>query len=143
LAFFRGKPEVSVDDLRALIPWVLHEKLQPNLLSAFFQKTETQVLLTDRVSWIHQLFDRSLAQRAAYQSARKGVVALAAEAEVGCDGLGSDEIRKRQERIRRELETLLRQNELNGPVHSDLVLLKGLHDGYQEQLDRLAAGGVR
>jgi hypothetical protein len=52
--------------VRALLPWVLLDKLPANPQSAFFQKPENQVYLTDRVSWIQQLFDRAAAQHAAY-----------------------------------------------------------------------------
>ncbi len=138
LAYFRGQPEVGIDDVRCLLPWVLHEKLQPNVLSAFFQKLENQVYLTDRVSWLHQLFARSLEQRAGYQPARAEVLKLVKEAGATRDTPPPAELRKRLERVRRALESLLRKNELNGPVHADLVLLKGLHDRYQEQLDTLA-----
>jgi hypothetical protein len=146
LAYFRGHAEVGVDDLRALLPWVLHEKLQPNPLGAFFQKSENQVYLTDRVSWIHQLFDAALTQHAAYRPARAPILELKQEADAGLDGLGAAEIRTRLDRVRRQIETLLRTNELNGPVHADLVQLKGLHDHYRDRLDhfersRMAAGG--
>jgi MoxR-like ATPase len=141
LAYFRGHPEVEVDDLRALLPWVLHEKLQPNALGAFFLKAENQVYLTDRVSWIHQLFDAALAQYAAYRPAREPILELKREADSGLDGLGVAEVRARLDRARRQVEVLLRTNELNGPVHADLILLKGLHDRYRDRLEQLERAG--
>lgn len=72
LAFFRGRPAVGIDDLRALAPWVLHEKLRPNPHAAFFLKPENQSLLADRASWIVQFFDKALDQHAAYRPGRPG-----------------------------------------------------------------------
>ncbi|SIO65807.1 MoxR-like ATPase [Singulisphaera sp. GP187] len=145
LAYFRGRPAVGIDDLRALAPWVLLEKLRPNPHAAFFQKPENQALLTDRASWIRQLFDRSLDQHAAYGPSRRGIAELRAEAETtDLPGLAPAKVRARQEQVRRKIEELLRKNEYNGPVHADLVLLKSLHDGYQNHLDRFEpAGGTR
>ena len=60
LAYFRGRTAVSIADLRQVAPWALFDKLKLNAHSQFFQKLENKVLLTDRVSWIRQLFDRVL-----------------------------------------------------------------------------------
>src|SRR5262249_10932947 len=58
LAYFRGQRAVGLDDLRQILPWALLDKLKQNPQSAFFQRTDNKVYLTDRVSWIRQLFDR-------------------------------------------------------------------------------------
>jgi MoxR-like ATPase len=144
LAYFRGQAQVAADDVRQLLPWVLHEKLHVNPQSAFFQKTENQVYLTDRVSWIHQLFDRALAQHAAYLPVRRPVLLLKREAEGNLHGLTTVDLRQRLEQVRRRAEELLHQNELNGPVYEDLLLLKGLYSRYQNHLEqRESAGGNR
>ena len=57
----RPRRPSALDDLRPVLPWVLHDKLRLNPQSAFFQKPENQVYLTDRVSWIRQLFDQAVA----------------------------------------------------------------------------------
>ncbi len=54
---------VAVEDLRQVVPWVLFDRLKINPQSQFFQKLENKVLLTDRVSWVRQLFDRAVQQR--------------------------------------------------------------------------------
>jgi hypothetical protein len=144
LAYFRGRPAVGIEDLRALAPWVLHEKLRPNPHAAFFQKPENQALLADRASWVVQLFDKALDQHAAYGPGRRAILELRGEAEAGLAGLAPAKVRARQEKVRRQIEELLRKNEYNGPTHADLILLKALHDGYQDHLDRAEpAGGAR
>ena len=44
LAWFRGQPEVSVADVRQIVPWILHEKLVPNLTSPFFDQSRLRHL---------------------------------------------------------------------------------------------------
>jgi MoxR-like ATPase len=134
LAWFRGEVAVSIEDVRALVPWVLHDKLRVNAQSAFFSKAEHAVYLTDRVSWIHQMFDAAMAQRAAYARTRGPVEGLRREV----DGLASRDDRQvaaMMERLRRQMESLVDQGEINAPVHADLLLLKGLHARCQRALD--------
>jgi hypothetical protein len=60
LAYFRGHRQAGLDDARQLLPWVLHDKLQPNRRSPFFEAKGRDVLLTDRVAWIRSLFDQAM-----------------------------------------------------------------------------------
>jgi MoxR-like ATPase len=140
LAYFRGATEVSLDDIRALVPWVLLDRLRPNAQSAFFQKIENKVLLLDRATWIRELFDRASAQHAAYAARRKSTVAMRAEIEEGIGTFNAAELRRRITAVERSLETLATSSELNGPVHQDMILLKSLHGRLR---DRLADGGRR
>ena len=134
LAWFRGESSVSLDDVRALLPWVLHDKLRVNPQSAFFQKAEHQVFLTDRVSWIHQMFDRAMAQRAAYARAREPVDRMRT-ALANLDALDEVQIEKHREALRAQLVKLAEQGELNAPVHADVLVLKSLHARCQRALD--------
>lgn len=134
LAWFRGKEQVGADDVRALLPWVLHDKLRINPQSAFFQKPEHQVYLSDRVSWMQQLFDRALDQHAAYSKKRVAVRELERDCAGGFGTMTTVDLRRFLERIRERLEQVLRDNELNGVVHTDLVLLKDLYVRGQGEL---------
>lgn len=136
LAYFRGNSEVEIDDVRQLLPWVLHDKLHVNAQSGFFQKSENQFYLHDRVSWIRQLFDRAVAQHAAYLPMREPILKLKRELEQGVEGLTSTQIRQRQQNVQKQMEDVLQQNELTGAVHEDLVLLKSIYVAYQNQLRR-------
>ncbi len=129
MAYFRGRQAVGIDDLRPILPWALFDKLKLNAQSAFFQKAENKVFLTDRVSWIRQLFDRAVQQHAAYEPVRRPLLLL--EKHAGDVGrLGRVEIEGRLQQVRAAMEDLLKHNELNGPVHEDLVRLKHLHNRY-------------
>jgi MoxR-like ATPase len=134
LAWFRGEVAVSIEDVRALLPWVLHDKLRINPQSAFFTKPEHRVYLADRVSWIHQMFDTAMAQRAAYARLRAPVDGLRRDV-AGLATRDDDQIAQVMERVRRAMERLVDQGELTAPVHADLLLLKGLHARCQRVLD--------
>jgi MoxR-like ATPase len=123
LAYFRGRSTVSVTDLRQIVPWALFDKLKVNAQSQFFQKLENKVLVTDRVSWIRQLFDRALQQQAAYHSVRKPLLVLQQRAESASDGLAKKDLAA----VQTAIEDLLSHNELNGPVYEDLLRLKGIY----------------
>jgi MoxR-like ATPase len=129
LAYFRGKPAVGIDDFRQILPWALFDKLKLNAQSAFFQKAENKVFLTDRVSWIGQLFERAVQQHAAYEPVRRGVLLLEKQA-ASARLLGRVGIEGRLQQVRAAMDDLLRHHELNGPVYEDLVRLKHLHNQY-------------
>ena len=57
LTWFRGRPEVSLADVRQVVPWILHEKLAQNPTSPFFDQTGNGVYRLDRVGWIRKAFD--------------------------------------------------------------------------------------
>ena len=57
MAYFRGQGEVGLDDLRAVLPFVLHDKVHPDLSSPSFEDPDREPLRIDRVSWLRDLFD--------------------------------------------------------------------------------------
>jgi MoxR-like ATPase len=143
LAWFRGSPAVGADEVRAMLPWVLHDKLRANPQSAFFQKPENQVHLSDRATWIQQLFDRAVSQHADYSAKRAPVRELERECAGGFAALTTVDLRLLLDRIRERLEQVLRDNELNGVVHADVVLLKDLYvRGRGELAGREGPGGA-
>ena len=143
LAWFRGRDSVGADDVRALLPWVLHDKLRVNPQSAFFQKPENQVYLSDRASWIQQLFDRAVDQHAAYSKKRDPVRELERECAGGFGPMTTVDLRRLLARVRERLEQVVRDNEMNGVVHGDLVLLKDLYvRGQAELAGREGPGGA-
>jgi MoxR-like ATPase len=127
LAYFRGQAVVGMADLRQVMPWVLFDKLKINPQSPFFQKLENKVLLTDRVSWIRQLFDRAMQQQAAYQAVRKPLLVLQQQADERKDQIPDGQSRKDLAAVVKAIEDLLGKNELTGPVYEDLLRLKSIH----------------
>ena len=59
MAFFRGDQEVSLEDVRQILPFVLHDKFIPDHDSPFFEAAGNAVYRVDRIGWIRKLFDLS------------------------------------------------------------------------------------
>jgi len=137
LAYFRGNTEVTLDDLREILPWILHEKLVPNRESPFFDREDRSHLLFDRVSWIRRMFETAMSQSAAHESIRKSVNALRVLVEKGLEGVSADDARKRMRDAHVLLEQLTKKTELSGPVYEDLVQLKSIYSRYQNYLNWL------
>jgi MoxR-like ATPase len=143
LACFRGEREVSVEDVRALLPWVLHERLVPNAQSAFFQRPEHQVLLLDKAAWIRQLFDKATVQQAAYARVRAPIHQLKAELDDALARYGPTQTQGKLSQLQAMVDELLRKNELSGPVQEDLLLLKSLHGKLHTHLRSLGPAARR
>ncbi len=122
LAWFRGRTAVSFQDIRALLPWVLHERLNPNTHSGFFLDEGNQVYLSDRTSWIVQLFDRAVSLRDAHAGNREPLEALSERVPTS-----REDARALLREIEAAIENLLDHHELNGLIHEDLLRLKALH----------------
>lgn len=136
LAWFRGSHRVSEDDIRQILPWVLHERLHPNPMSSFFQKPGNQFYLIDRLSWIRQLHDHSISLRAAYADIRGRLQEVRREVRTALDRSDTSAINQALKHLRKEMELLLTKHELNALVHHDLLLMKQLATACQNRLHR-------
>jgi len=137
LAWFRGVDEVGNEDIRQILPWVLHEKLHPNQMSPFFQKSENQFHLLDRLSWIRQLHDRAISARAAYAEVHQPIEDLRNEIQQELEQPNPAGLKRSIQQIRKQMELLLTDHELNAPVHHDLLALKQLATVCQNRLHHL------
>ncbi len=127
LAAFHGRSTVTVDDVAAVLPFTLLERLRPNLSSPFFQKSEHGAYAYDRQSWIRQMFDRSLRQQAASVVARKPAQAVVDNVLVHIQTAGLAEVRERLRRVEHRIAEGLARQELNALTHMDLTSLKAAH----------------
>ena len=135
MAWFRGAPEVEMEDLRQMIPFVLHDKLAPNREAPFFEGTGLGVLRVDRLSWIRRLFDDTCAEYDRLDLDRDDPVArLQQELEAGLEGVTAAEARARLVRIERLLAEWSRGRKLYGPMHDDILALKYMHQRYTNYL---------
>lgn len=143
LAWFRGSHEVQLEDVRQIIPFILHEKLHPNLRSPFFQAPENRVWRMDRVGWIRNLFDLSM-QRFE-QSGRDiddKVGQVEQEFERGLEGLSAPVVRRRMRDIHGLIEQLAGHYELDSFLYESVLALKYYYMRYQSYLAWLEAGGA-
>jgi len=131
LAYFRGRSAVEVEDLRQLVPWVLHEKLVPNARSPFFESKTSHGLLQDRVAWIRRMFDMAMEQHGRHEPIRKKVRALRDELDQGLQGVPAKAVADRHAQVSKLVEELVRKHELSGPVYEDIIHLKSMYSRYQ------------
>jgi hypothetical protein len=135
LAWFRGSPEVTVADVRQLVPWLLHEKLVPNPTSPFFEQTGNDVYRIDRISWLRKAFDLACEEFVRLDLDRDDPVAAIDDAfERGLDGVPEDEVRKQLNAIETHLATLAKGTKLYAHVHADVLKLKYYHQRYSNYL---------
>lgn len=131
LAYFRGNAEVSLEDLRQVLPFVLFDKLLPDLEAPFFSFPENAAYRSDRLSWLRRLFDLSCDEFNRLDLDRKDPVGdYSEEFDKGFDGLGEREVRARLVKIERLIGELTKGRKLYGPVYDDLQKLKYLHQRY-------------
>ena len=135
MAFFRGLPSVTVEDLRQVIPFVLHDKLGPDLDAPFFEADGNAPLRVDRVGWIRRIFDLSCADYDRQDLDRNDpVTTMLAEFNLGLRGLGEADTRRRLEQIERLLGEWSAGRKLYGTVYDDILVLKYLHQRYTNYL---------
>lgn len=135
MAWFRGRDAVDVDDVRAVLPFVLHQKLAADPQSAVLGTDEGAELRTDRISWLREMFDTTCRQLEALDLERDDPVgALLAEFEAGLDGVLADEVRGRMRAVEKALDTLAAQGKVYGHLYDDALTLKYLHQRYLNYL---------
>lgn len=139
IAFFRGAAEVTVEDVRQILPFTLHEKLDANKRGTFFQDGTGQALLRDKVSWIRQMWDLSMGQYDRADRDRKNPgQGLLAELESGLEGVSQKEVSTRLRAVEKAIAELCGGGELSAPVYEDLIRLKYVYMRYQNYLRWLA-----
>ncbi len=135
MALFRGAREVAFEDIRQIIPFVLHDKLVQEPDSPFFEQKDHGAYRTDHVSWIRNLFDESCREYDRLDLDKDDPVAyLEAEFKLGLEGVNEVEVRKRLVVIERTLEKWSKSRKLYGHMFDDLLKLKYLHQRYTNYL---------
>ena len=135
LAYFRGNPAVDLEDVRQILPFVLHDKLIQNPNASYFSNPANQVCLIDRISWLRRLFDASCQEYEQLDLDNHDPLQdLVSEFERGLQGVSEAMVTLRLQRIETLLSELLHQGPLNGPLFEDLLRLKYLHQRYTNYL---------
>ncbi|MBX7214169.1 MAG: AAA family ATPase [Thermoflexales bacterium] len=140
LAYFRGQRDVTLDDLRNILPFVLHDKLVPDTEAPFFDAAGHQVYRVDRVGWIRKLFDLSCAEYDRLELDKSDPVAeMEAEFARGLQGAAEADVRARLVKIERLLGEWSKGRKMYGPMFDDALKLKYLHQRYTNYLAWLSA----
>ncbi len=138
IAYFKGEPEVSFEDFRQMLPFVLHDKLAQNAESPFFDGSNHSIYRVDRVGWIRKLFDLSSAEFDRIGLGTDDPVArLREQFDAGLDGLSEKDTRSRLSEIEKTIQDLVKSRKLYGHVFDDLLKLKYLHQRYTNYLSWL------
>lgn len=140
LAYFRGNPEVSLDDLRQIIPWLLREKFYPNLESPAFQSVPTLTL--DRIAWIRKLWDSAmeLYEQLDWDHADP-LIPIEQEFNQGLDGLSAAEVNRRLATIENAIVKLSKDSKLLAYIYDTVLRLKYFHQRYSNYLKWLEFRG--
>jgi MoxR-like ATPase len=142
LAWFRGASEVSLEDVRQLVPWVLHEKLVQNVTSPFYDQTGNSIYRIDRIAWIRKAFDLSCEEYARLDLDRNDPVAAIDDVfDRGLDGVPEGDVRKRMSAIETHLAQLAKSTKLYAHVQNDVLKLKYYHQRYSNYLRWLTWNG--
>jgi MoxR-like ATPase len=140
ISYFRGNGSVELEDLRQILPFVLHDKLAPDPDAPFFEAASNGVLRIDRVSWIRRLFDLACAEYDRLNLDHDDPVGvLDLEFSQGLEGLKEGEVRARLVRIERLLAEWSKGRKLYGNLFDDVLKLKYLHQRYTNYLHWLTS----
>lgn len=135
LAYFRGNRSVELDDVRQILPFVLHDKLRPDLDAPFFALPENAPYRTDRLSWLRRLFDLSNDEYNRLDLDRNDPVReLADQFGKGLEGVSERDARAQITRIERLIGERVKGRKLYGHLYDDLLKLKYLHQRYTNYL---------
>ncbi|MEO8163906.1 MAG: AAA family ATPase, partial [Betaproteobacteria bacterium] len=135
MAYFRGSREVEIEDVRQMIPFVLHDKLKQDVDCPYFESADNSSLRMDKISWIRRLFDASCAEYERLNLDRDDPVAtLAAQFELGLEGVSQAEVRKRLVAIEKVLTQWSKSRKFYGHMFDDVLKLKYLHQRYTNYL---------
>ncbi len=140
MAYFRGNPEVSLDDLRQIVPWLLREKFLPNLESPAFQSVPA--LTVDRIAWIRKLWDSAveLYEQLDWDHADP-LIPIEQEFNQGLDGLATAEVNRRLGTIENAIVKLSKDSKLLAYIYDTVLRLKYYHQRYSNYLKWLEFRG--
>jgi len=135
IAYFRGNQQVDLEDMRQVLPFVLHTKLTPDLDAPFFDAPGNSAYRTDRIGWLRKIFDLACDEFNRLNLDRDDpVAAWSTELKAGLDGVSENETRARLNKIERLIAEWSKGGKVYGHVYEDLLQLKYLHQRYTNYL---------
>lgn len=135
LAFFRGHKIAEYDDVRNIIPFVLHDKLIQNSDAPFFEHPGNEIYRIDRISWIRKLFDSSCNEydRQGFDK-NDPLIELEEKFNKGLEGVSEKETKAQMVFIERKLEEISKGRKIQSFMYDDILMLKYYHQRYTNYL---------
>jgi MoxR-like ATPase len=135
LSYFRGASQVSMEDMRQILPFVLHDKLTQDPDCPFFELSENVSLRSDKVAWIRKMFDMACAEYDRLQMDQDDPVKKFSEQfDAGLEGVDEKEVRKRLVAIEKQIKLWSDTRKFYGHMFDDVLKLKYLHQRYTNYL---------
>jgi MoxR-like ATPase len=135
IAYFRGNNSVELEDVRQVLPFVLHSKLSIDPDAPFFDAPGNAPYRTDRIGWLRKLLDLSCAEFDRIDLDRDDPVGqMLKELKQGLDGISDAETRARLVKIERLIADWSRGGKLYGHLYDDVLALKYMHQRYTNYL---------
>jgi len=135
IAYFRGNSSVELEDVRQVLPFVLHSKLSIDPDAPFFDAPGNAPYRTDRIGWLRKLLDLSCAEFDRIDLDRDDSVGqMLKELKQGLDGISDAETRARLVKIERLIADWSRGGKLYGHLYDDVLALKYMHQRYTNYL---------
>ncbi|MDV7137762.1 AAA family ATPase [Maribacter sp. TH_r10] len=131
MAYFRGNKQVDLEDIRQILPFVLHDSLAPHLESPFFDQSGNEVFRVDRIVWLRKLFDLSCDDFVGQDLDNSDPVdAFEEEFRKGLENVSAREVDKRLLNVEKQLQQWSEEKKLYGYRADDILKLKYLHQRY-------------
>ncbi|RAW00361.1 AAA family ATPase [Pseudochryseolinea flava] len=131
LAYFRGNRAVELEDIRQIMPFVLHDSFTQHLESPFFDQPGNEKYRVDRIIWIRKLFDLSCEEYLSQNLDHDDPVEkFEAEFKKGLENISLRDIEKRLLEIEKQLYTWSQDKKLYGFRADDILKLKYLYQRY-------------
>lgn len=131
IAYFRGMDQVSLEDVRQILPFVLHDSLSPHLESPFFDQTNHEKYRVDRIVWLRKLFDLSCEEYLSMNmDADDPMDTFDKQFNEGLENVSIKEINQRLYNIEHQLSRWSEETKLYGYRMDDILKLKYYHQRY-------------
>jgi len=131
MAFFRGNRQVELEDVRQILPFILHDTLVPHLESPFFDQPGNESFRVDRVVWLRKIFDLSCEEFISQNLDEADPMDVFDEHfRKGLENVTMIEVDTRLMEIEKQLLEWSQEKKLYGYRHDDILKLKYLHQRY-------------
>jgi MoxR-like ATPase len=131
LAYFRGNKEVELEDVRQILPFVLHDTLSPHMESPFFDEEGNEIYRVDRIGWLRKLFDLSCEEFLSLNlDTEDPLDKFDEQFKLGLENVTLRDVNKRLAQIEKQLMEWSVEKKLYGYRADDILKLKYYHQRY-------------